>query len=77
LWRLSTFTYQANLLAAAFYRCPRRPSGHAPYYFLDPNSVGTVIVVVNMCAPGGCVLVLGYTLFAVNRAVATARIDSS
>jgi hypothetical protein len=52
-------------------------TGHAPYYFLDPNSVGTVIVVVNMCAPGGCVLVLGYTLFAVNRAVATARIDSS
>jgi hypothetical protein len=48
-WRLSTFTYQANLLAAAFYMWTLASTRAA----------------------------LGYTLLAVNRAVATTRIDAA
>jgi hypothetical protein len=42
----------------------------APYYFLDPDTVGTVAVVANICVLAGGVLALGYTLLAINRAVA-------
>jgi hypothetical protein len=49
----------------------------APYYFLDSDSVGTATVVANMCVLAAGALALGYTLLAVNRAVATARIDAS
>ena len=48
----------------------------APYYFLDPGSVGVVAVVVNICVLGGCVLALGYVLLAVNRLATPARIDA-
>jgi len=49
----------------------------APYYFLDPDSVGTATVVFNMCVLAAGALALGYALLAVNRAVAAARIDAS
>jgi hypothetical protein len=49
----------------------------APYYFLDPDSVGLAGVVLNISVLAGCVLAVGYTLLAVNRAVATARIDAA
>jgi hypothetical protein len=45
----------------------------APYYFLDPGTVGTASVVVNVCVLAGGALALGYTLLAINRAVATVR----
>jgi hypothetical protein len=49
----------------------------APYYFLDPDSVGMAAVVVNICVLTTGVLALGYTLLVVNRAAAPARIDAS
>jgi hypothetical protein len=45
----------------------------ALYYFLDPGTVGTAAVVVNVCVLAGGALTLGYTLLAVNRPVATMR----
>jgi hypothetical protein len=45
----------------------------APYYFLDPGTVGTAAVVVNICVLAGGALALGYTLLVINRAVATVR----
>jgi hypothetical protein len=49
----------------------------APYYFLDPESVGMATVVGNTCVLAACVLALGYTLLTVNRAATPARIDAS
>jgi len=43
----------------------------APYYFLDPDTVGTATVVMNICVLAGGALMLGYTLLVINRAVAT------
>ncbi len=48
----------------------------APYYFLDPASVGVATVVLNVCVLGGCVLAVGYALLAVNRLATPARIDT-
>jgi hypothetical protein len=48
----------------------------APYYFLDPGSVGVVTVVLNVCVLGGCVLAAGYALLVVNRLATPARIDA-
>jgi hypothetical protein len=45
----------------------------APYYFLDPGTVGTSSVVVNVCMLAGAALGLGYVLLAINRAVAVVR----
>ncbi|HEY6649349.1 MAG TPA: Pr6Pr family membrane protein [Mycobacterium sp.] len=45
----------------------------APYYFLDPDTVGTATVVMNICVLAGGALMLGYTLLVINRAVATVR----
>ncbi len=45
----------------------------APYYFLDPGSIGTASVVVNICVLACGVLALGYTLLGINRAVALVR----
>ena len=47
----------------------------APYFFLDPDSVGLATVVINVCVLGGCVLAVGYALLAVNRLATPARID--
>jgi hypothetical protein len=49
----------------------------APYYFLDPDSVGMGTVVANVCVLAACVLAVGYALLAVNRIAAPARIDVS
>jgi hypothetical protein len=49
----------------------------APYYFLDPESVGMATVVGNICVLAACVLALGYSLLVVNRVAAPARIDAS
>jgi len=50
----------------------------APCYFLDPGSIGTASVVVNVCVLACGVLALGYALLVINRvvidrAVATVR----
>jgi hypothetical protein len=45
----------------------------APYYFLDPGTVGTASVVVNVGVLAGGALALGYTLLMINRAVTTIR----
>jgi hypothetical protein len=45
----------------------------APYYFLDPETVGTASVVANVCVLAGGALALGYALLVINRAVATLR----
>ena len=45
----------------------------APYYFLDPGTIGTASVVMNICVLAGSALALGYTLLAINRAVAAVR----
>ena len=42
----------------------------APYYFLDPHTVGTASVVANICVLAGGTLALGYVLLGINRAVA-------
>lgn len=49
----------------------------APYYFLDPGSVGVAALVTNICVLGACVVVLGYGLLAVNRVAMPARIDAA
>jgi hypothetical protein len=49
----------------------------APYYFLDPDSVGRATVVGNVCVLAASVLALGYALLAVNRVAAPARIDAA
>ena len=54
-----------------------RAGRRAPYYFLDPSSVGTGAVILNICALGAGVLALGYALLAVNRAATPARIDAA
>ncbi|KWX65628.1 Pr6Pr family membrane protein [Mycobacterium sp. NAZ190054] len=45
----------------------------APYYFLDPDSVGAAAVALNVAALSACVLALGYMLLALNRAASTTR----
>ncbi|MGP4056249.1 Pr6Pr family membrane protein [Mycobacterium sp. 4D054] len=65
-------TYPAAYLALALLvlnDAGRRP----PYYFLDPDSVGTATVAMNVAALSACVLALGYTLLALNRAASEAR----
>lgn len=53
-----------------------RAGRRAPYYFLDPDSVGAATVIANICVLGACVLVLGYALLAVNRLATPARVDA-
>jgi hypothetical protein len=45
----------------------------APYYFLDPGTVGAASVVVNVCVLSGGALALGYALLVINRAVAIVK----
>jgi hypothetical protein len=45
----------------------------APYYFLDPGTIGTASVVVNIGVLAAGALALGYALLIINRAVAIAR----
>jgi hypothetical protein len=45
----------------------------APYYFLDPGTVGATSVVMNVCVLACGALALGYTLLVINRAVTTMR----
>jgi hypothetical protein len=45
----------------------------APYYFLDPGSIGPVSVVMNVCVLAIGALLGGYTLLVINRAVARMR----
>lgn len=45
----------------------------APYYFLDPGTVGAASVVMNVCVLAGGALALGYALLVINRAVAIVR----
>jgi hypothetical protein len=45
----------------------------APYYFLDPGTVGAPSVVMNICVLAGGALALGYALLVINRVVAIVR----
>jgi hypothetical protein len=45
----------------------------APYYFLDPGTIGTASVVTNVCVLACGALALAYALMVINRAVATTR----
>lgn len=45
----------------------------APYYFLDPDSVGTTTVAVNIALLGAIFLALGYALMGLGRTGATVR----
>jgi hypothetical protein len=45
----------------------------APYYFLDPATIGIASVVTNVCVLACGALALGYALLIVNRAVSVAR----
>lgn len=47
----------------------------APYYFLDPGSVGAATVALNVTVMAACVLALGYGLLAVNRGTSAVRAD--
>jgi hypothetical protein len=47
----------------------------APYYFLDPGSVGAASVALNVGALAACVLALGYALLGLNRGASTVRAD--
>jgi hypothetical protein len=68
--------YPAAYLAAAL-AVLNNLGRRAPYYFLDPDSVGIASVVGNICVLAACALVLGYTLLAVNRIATPARIDAA
>jgi hypothetical protein len=48
----------------------------APYYFLDPGSVGVGAVLVNVCVLAGALTAVGYALLAVNRLATPPRIDA-
>lgn len=67
--------YPAAYLALALVVLNNR-GRRAPYYFLDPGSVGIPTVVGNICVLAACLLGLGYALLAVNRVAAPARIDA-
>jgi hypothetical protein len=45
----------------------------APYYFLDPDAIGTAAVLGNVCVLAGGALALGYALLVINRALAAIR----
>jgi hypothetical protein len=70
IWLAYPTAYLALALAVL-----NRAGRRAPYYFLDPESVGTAAVIANVCVLAAGVLVLGFGLLALNRATAPARID--
>ena len=47
----------------------------APYYFLDPDSVGAATVAANICVLAAGVLAVGYALLAVNKIAIPARME--
>lgn len=47
----------------------------APYYFLDPTTVGTTTVALNVVGLAGGVLVMGYALLAAHRAATTVGVE--
>jgi len=68
VWLAYPTTYLALALAVL-----NKAGRRAPYYFLDPGTVGTATVVANICVLAGGALALGYTLLVINRTVATVR----
>lgn len=48
----------------------------APYFFLDPATVGATTVAMNVAVLAAGVLALGYALLAVHRAAAAPRVDA-
>lgn len=67
--------YPAAYLAAALLVL-NHAGRRAPYYFLDPGSVGAAAVALNVAALAACVLALGYALLAVNRGATTVRAEA-
>jgi hypothetical protein len=70
VWLIYPTAYMA-LALLVLNRLGRR----APYYFLDPEAVGTATVVANVCLLAAIFLVLGYVLIALGRSVAQVRVD--
>lgn len=69
-------TYPAAYLALALLVL-NHAGRRAPYYFLDPASVGPGAVAANVGALSACVLALGYTLLAAHRGATAVRADIS
>lgn len=68
--------YPAGYLALALLVL-NRAGRRAPYYFLDPDSVGADTVALNVAALAACVLALGYALLASHRGAVTVRADAT
>ena len=71
-WQPPWLVYPAAYLALAL-AVLNNVGRRAPYYFLDPGTVGTASVVVNIYVLACGALALGYALLVINRAVATVR----
>ncbi|MBO0676068.1 Pr6Pr family membrane protein [Mycolicibacterium sp. S2-37] len=67
MWLAYPAVYAAVALAVL-----NRAGRRAPYYFLDPDSVGAATVAVNIALLGGIFVGLGYALVAFGRTVAAA-----
>src|SRR5258705_12259425 len=61
--------YPAGYLALAL-AVLNHAGRRAPYYFLDPDTVGAAAVVAKICVLAGANLSLGYMLLGIHRAVA-------
>ena len=72
---LAWLVYPAAYLALALLVL-NRFGRRAPYFFLDPATVGAAAVAINVGALAGCVLAVGYALLAAHRAAATAIVDT-
>ncbi|WP_137149167.1 Pr6Pr family membrane protein [Mycolicibacterium sp. CR10] len=68
--------YPAGYLALALLVL-NRFGRRAPYYFLDPATVGTAAVAMNVAGLAGCVLAVGYALLAAHRAATSVGADAS
>lgn len=71
---LAWLVYPAGYLALALLVL-NRFGRRAPYYFLDPATVGTVAVAMNVAGLAGCVLAVGYALLAAHRAAISVGAD--
>lgn len=68
--------YPAGYLALALLVL-NRYGRRAPYYFLDPATVGATTVAMNVAGLAGCVLAAGYALLAAHRAATSPGLDES
>ncbi|MCT7661880.1 Pr6Pr family membrane protein [Mycobacterium deserti] len=76
-WQPVAWLGYPAMYAAAALVVLNRLGRRAPYYFLDPASVGAAGVAANLAVLGAGVLALGYALLAVNRLATPGRIDAT